>query len=273
MIGIISGSLLACGMCVDHILDFFAPWICPLFPFAVLMLIIRRILSLFQILPTWISQPKSLFLFLGVLFGWVFIGNGALSIIMLLPILVVIFRSVQAGIRFFRIPLSVHSRKSKTLVIIFSLLWLASIATVVEWIFSQKRMEYHLSYSGRVIEPIRRSYARHASRYASIIRQELTAACQGQEDLDFVYFSNLFYLAAHLNDISLASCIEQLVLKHGKEYNLYTSRFVKEGLLALQASDNDKFRATCGIVLTQGFSIENERDAIRDMCTVDRKNR
>ncbi len=244
MIGIISGSLLACGMCADHALDGVASWVIPTFPIAVLTLIMRRILLMSKSLPTWISPPQLPFLFWGILIVLVIVSGGSIATMMVIPVIIMLFRSVQAGIRFLRIPLSEHSRKSRSLAVIVLILWIASGTATLWWTYSQNRMTYHLSYSGYVIRPIRENYARHASRYAWIIRQELTAACQGQEDLDFVYFSNLFYLAAHLNDISLASCIEQLVLKHGKESDLYASRFVKEGLLALQASDNDKFRAT-----------------------------
>ena len=112
----------ACGICVDHSLDWVAPFILPLFLVALAYLLTRRILHFFKLLPSTVSKPKSIHLivFIAVVLFLIFIGMGSIGLVMLVFIAVALHNYIRSCIAIWKMAkVSPEVKTPKTFQIIF----------------------------------------------------------------------------------------------------------------------------------------------------------
>ncbi|MDH3347222.1 MAG: hypothetical protein OEM02_03865 [Desulfobulbaceae bacterium] len=238
----------ACGMCVDHSLDWIAPFILPMFPVAIVYLLTRRILHVFRKLPNTVSKPKliNLIVFIILVIFLSFIGMGSLWLVMIAITAAALQNHIRSCITTWQLTkTSPGTKPQKIFHTIFFVLWLISGVAAMFWTSSNARMMYHLSYKGGPLEQAKSYYATNVMQHKEQIKTELDSACNNPYKIKPLLFSNLFFLSSKLNDLSLAPCIARLLISNLNRDDIYFDLFFEEGLSTLKSLDKAILIKTC----------------------------
>ena len=224
-----------------------------MFPVAIIYLLARVFIHMFEIIPKTLFQADELTQLGGVALVAIvvfFFSMGSFYLAMIILIISALWYYIGSCVKIWQ------TRKAtpeltplKKFQIIFLVLWLASGVATMFWTSSTARMRHHLSYSA-MSSAAWAYYAENVLRYEEQIKAELRSACASPHEIDNpLVLSGLFFSASKLKDLSVAPCVAKLLTSNTDERN---DVFFEEGLSCLESSDKAVLIRTCITLLDSG---------------------